>query len=1039
MKKRYLLLAIILFSAKLSYSQQCGFDVERSELRKNPSYVALEKASEQRIQQVIKKRKTSAKKSNTSVLNIPIVVHVLHLGETEGTGSNISDAQIQSSIDNLNDFYRGNTANSPEDFEIEFALAQRDPDNNNSTGINRIDATSLTGYSDNGVNVNNANGASYSEIKNLISWPQTDYFNIWIVTELDNNGGGSGFQGYAYFYSESSSNYGSVMMSSVFGYDPGNTNGWGLNSNGDNSTVVHEVGHYFHLYHTFQGDDSDSDGVSDRCPDDADVGDQSDGCADTETHQRETSTCPSTNTCSGSDWLDNNTINNIMSYYNCTDRLTADQKTRARAAMEETAIINSKGSEIPDENHTAPVAVCSINSATNQTSYVAGILNVELNGANFGSFSTKSDSGNIDKSANSVNFLEIDPTTTNTLNVTMYGANFQQLGVWIDWNDDGDFDDEAEQQHLSEDIASDSVISVTLSLPTNIPYNDYVRIRLITELDDRHGTSTIDSSCFSTLIYGQSEDYAIFVESPFATWTGNVGTNWSTSSNWYVGIPGTGDDVTIPNTTNKPIINSDVTVSNLTVESGSSLDVSSIGSLTISENLTNNGTLTVNSTASSSASLIVSGIATGNITYTKFIGTDWQLLSAPVTGQTYDDTWVSENAIASGSINGNHRGVGVYNNDSGSWDYMLAGTSNTFTQGIGYSILRTISGNISFNGVMATGDVSFNLSEGTATNYNLISGVFLSFIPANINADASQNFLTTNTTSLEEETIWVWDGTSYSAKNQVSDAVFLFPGESFFVKAKVDQSNVTFLKAMQKIQSKSEPPYPNGGFKTAAKSEIRLFIDKGNEKKYTDIFYLNSTTENFDNGYDSSLYAGVSSDFEIYTKLVNQEKDMNLAIQSLPKDYSIVVPVGVIIAANSDVEFRISSYIPEGQKVYLEDRQLGIYTLLENESDAYKITIEDALNGSGRFFIHTTNKALSSVENSVADINLYYSNKNLHIKNLPSENSLITIFDILGKEVFKQKLNKTQDKLSVKELSDAIYIVKVETDKGNFIRKICIQ
>ena len=91
----------------------------------------------------------------------------------------------------------------------------------------------------------------------------------------------------------------------------------------------------------------------------------------------------------------------------------------------------------------------------------------------------------------------------------MFGSNFQQLGVWIDWNDDGDFDDEAEQQHLSEDIDSGSVISVTLSLPTNIPYNDYVRIRLITELDNRHSTSTIDSSCFSSLIYSNLKKYLV--------------------------------------------------------------------------------------------------------------------------------------------------------------------------------------------------------------------------------------------------------------------------------------------------------------------------------------------------------------------------------------------------------------------------------------------------------------------------------------------------------------------------------------------------
>ena len=95
---------------------------------------------------------------------VPVVIHVLHLGEAVGSGSNISNAQIQSSIDNLNDYYRGQIASSPIDFEIEFTLAQRDPSCNATTGINRINASTLAGYSNYGVNVNNSNGASYEDI-----------------------------------------------------------------------------------------------------------------------------------------------------------------------------------------------------------------------------------------------------------------------------------------------------------------------------------------------------------------------------------------------------------------------------------------------------------------------------------------------------------------------------------------------------------------------------------------------------------------------------------------------------------------------------------------------------------------------------------------------------------------------------------------------------------------------------------------------------------------------------------------------------------
>ena len=81
---------------------------------------------------------------------------------------------------------------------------------------------------------------------------------------------------------------GSVMMASVFGFDPTYAQpSFNLNAPRDNSTVVHEFGHYLHLHHTFKGDgDADDDGIGDTCPGDVTNGVDSDGCADTEPHKR---------------------------------------------------------------------------------------------------------------------------------------------------------------------------------------------------------------------------------------------------------------------------------------------------------------------------------------------------------------------------------------------------------------------------------------------------------------------------------------------------------------------------------------------------------------------------------------------------------------------------------------------------------------------------------------------------------------------------------------------------------------------------------
>ncbi|TXB65346.1 PKD domain-containing protein [Vicingus serpentipes] len=499
-------LVLFIFLIPSLSKAQCGFDVVREKQLLDPTFVLQEQANELKIKNFIPPSNVTGKAG--SVLTIPVVVHVLHKGEAVGSGTNISDAQIQSAIDRLNEVYRGLDPNSPLDFEIEFALAQRDPDCNATNGINRVLATGVAGYSANGVFMQSV-GADENELKDLSKWPETDYCNIWIVSEIDNNGGGAGIQGYANFFNGNAYE-GSVMMASVFGYDPGNTNGWGLNSNGDGGTVVHEFGHYFHLYHTFQGDDADSGpGYTAQCPGDAVVGTDSDGCSDTEIHKRLTSTCPTDNDCNGGSAYGINTRNNYMSYFSCTDRLTADQKTRVTAAMTGTSIVASKGALAPDPAYSAPVAVCATNSVSTGFS---GITNVELNGTNFSSFSSSSDGGNIDNSASCSGYFEINADIANTINATVFPSNFQQLGVWIDWNDDGDFNDDAEQQHLSEDIAAGSIVPINITYPSTIPYDDYVRIRFITDTDNRHGSGTINSSCYASINHGQSEDYAIYVQ-----------------------------------------------------------------------------------------------------------------------------------------------------------------------------------------------------------------------------------------------------------------------------------------------------------------------------------------------------------------------------------------------------------------------------------------------------------------------------------------------------------------------------------------------
>lgn len=75
------------------------------------------------------------------------------------------------------------------------------------------------------------------------------------------------------------------------------------------------------------------------------------------------------------------------------------------------------------------------------------------------------------------------------------------------------------------------------------------------------------------------------------TWTGSVNSDWGTGGNWNpAGVPSSGQNVSIPNTTNIPTVNGNYTINNLTISSswgGGEVRVES-GSLTV------NGTLAIN-------------------------------------------------------------------------------------------------------------------------------------------------------------------------------------------------------------------------------------------------------------------------------------------------------------------------------------------------------------------------------------------------------------------------------------------------------------
>lgn len=271
-------------------------------------------------------------KTGAATVNIPVVVHVVY----NTTAQNISDAQIISQMDVLNEDFRKMNADKVKvpaafssvaaDCNITFCLAKKDPNGNSTTGIIRK-YTSTTSFIDDKVKSSTTGGST--------AWPSSKYLNIWVCNL------GDGLLGYAQFPGGPAATDGVVMLYTAFGrvgnvaapYNKGRT-------------ATHEVGHWLNLRHIWGDANCGNDYVN-----------------DTPTQQTSNYGCPSYPhvTCSNSGDMSMN----YMDYVNdaCMYMFTSGQSSRMNALFASTgARYSLKSSTACQTTSTSPTPTVSSTS-----------------------------------------------------------------------------------------------------------------------------------------------------------------------------------------------------------------------------------------------------------------------------------------------------------------------------------------------------------------------------------------------------------------------------------------------------------------------------------------------------------------------------------------------------------------------------------------------------------------------------------------------------------------------------------------------------
>ncbi|MES2573591.1 MAG: T9SS type A sorting domain-containing protein [Bacteroidota bacterium] len=374
------------------------------------------------------------------IITIPVVVHVIYNGQAIGVAPNITDNQVISQITVLNQDFRkmlgspgSNTNPIGADTQIQFALAQVDPNGNPTNGIDRV-SLCQDSWSENEMN---------ATIKPSTIWDPTQYMNMWTVQFTDND-----LLGYAQFPDASgldgldasggtANTDGVVSLYSVFGskaYDDGT---FILGAPYDKGrTMTHEVGHWLGLRHIWGDGNGDEDNNNPDCT-------ASDYCADTPQVGWEHYTCGTYDTCPFS--AGNDMPENYMDYtpdacmniftLNQKDRITTIINNAARRSTLKTSTKNLPITLFANDAELKLEASCDVatcGASTNQTvqkiiiynrgtsNLTSATINYNINGGGNTAYNW---TGNLTTNKFAVISITINAVSTGTINATVTTAN----------------------------------------------------------------------------------------------------------------------------------------------------------------------------------------------------------------------------------------------------------------------------------------------------------------------------------------------------------------------------------------------------------------------------------------------------------------------------------------------------------------------------------------------------------------------------------------------------------------------------------------
>ncbi len=611
-----------------------------------------------------------------------------------------------------------------------------------------------------------------------------------------------------------------------------------------------------------------------------------------------------------------------------------------------------------------------------------------------------------------------------------------QVIVWIDFNQDGDFDDPGEQVLVTSQGTSPWTGNITIPLNAELG-TTRMRVRLHNAADGGNANPCGNST------YGQVEDYSVLIYEDYlyynSQWIPENPSGQTTST----------DNITIMNGTTS--LSADTEANNLAIHPGASLSVAH--SLKVNGDITNDGELIFVSNATDKGQLdTFTGNITGNglvtveryiparrayrflssaISTTSNIHANWQeggtsATDNPNPGFGTHITGSTSGANGFDATPGGNPSLFTLNNTAQSWEAVSNTNVNTINAGTAYRLFvrgdRSI--NVTSNsatptnttlrmtGTLHTGSFVANNLSAVENQFNFFGNPYPAAVDMNLVLGASANVNTAF--------YYIWDPNMGSRGAYVTVQLpagtnssgslgnqYLQPGQAAFVTTlAIGSASLQFEEVHKNVATPL-----TGVFNVENTIDLRLFS--------ADAFTSGDTPSDGLRFIFGEDYTNTVTSMDA-PKFFNQ--DENLASSNDDRLWSIesraLPQLGEVLPLFTN-QYRTTDYVFEAQLnnitdviVYLRDTFTGEEVVLNNdEVTIYDFTI-DAGNpessASDRFEIVFDEEALSTDENAFGNSFVLYpnpvQNDNFFIatRGLEGQSVTIEIYSMLGQLVVSE-------------------------------------